>query len=286
MVVKPAHLGQPSFLLVSKDLREVDEGGGAHAFAGAGMAVCPSPLLGPGAFSLPTPSRAPFLLRGHVPMPAPRWRSFVVWLYVSPGNRPRTYGSLLGHSVPQPPSPHGPPGRLEVNRHENEAPLVVTSAASFSLLPHPVVLPVRGRGSLLTCGDVEPNPGPPRPCRSAPPQASIALHAFLDRWHITDYLEVSSGYEVAIPLPGPCGSARPGPAVAWIAVDCVCGETIPLREQELRPLMRHIRTCGRLHARTGRGDALRTCGDVEENPGAPSKRLRIHVRPRTNPPGG
>ena len=46
-----------------------------------------------------------FLLRGQVPMPAPDWRSFVLWLRVPIGNRPLTYGSLLGHSVSSPSPP-------------------------------------------------------------------------------------------------------------------------------------------------------------------------------------
>ena len=189
-----------------------------------------------------------FLLRGQVPMPEPNWRSFVLWLRVSPGNRPLTYGSLLGHSVRQAPHHDAQPGRTGLNQQEPEATNTVTATSRFSLLPHPVFHPARGRGSLLTCGDIEPNPGPPRPCRSAPPQASLALHAFLARWRLADYLEVSSGYEVDVPLPGPCGSARSGPGVVWLAVDCVCGKTLPLRAQELRPLQRHIRSCGRLHA--------------------------------------
>ena len=103
---------------------------------------------------------------------------------------------------------------------------------------------------------------------------------------------VEHGFEIFPPFPGPSSPTPPRPCVKWVEVTCTCGTVVHLRAQEVLPLARHVASCARLHARTGRGDALTTCGDVEENPGPSSNEsLGIVVRVREpaspqDPPSG
>ena len=68
------------------------------------------------------------------------------------------------------------------------------------------------------------------------------------------------------PDAGPDG-APSGPLHSWIYAVCCCGDWIGLRPFGLRPLLQHVAACAALHSRTGRGDELSSCGDVETNPG-------------------
>ena len=57
---------------------------------------------------------------------------------------------------------------------------------------------------------------------------------------------------------------------AWVEALCLaCYASVLFRHTDMAVLRQHIRTCSDLHEATGRGDELRSCGDVEPNPGPP-----------------
>jgi hypothetical protein len=95
-----------------------------------------------------------FLLRGTVEVPEPPWKAFVLWIQRAPPS-PRTFGSLL-------------PPRPSVQKDGSPQPMpplrrTYPPGTFGSLLPKGSATPgslASGRGSLLTCGDIEENPGP------------------------------------------------------------------------------------------------------------------------------
>ena len=90
----------------------------------------------------------------------------------------------------------------------------------------------------------------------------VAWH-FLDRWGLLAFVALEDSPP---PDPGPSGPTSPRLHL-WAEATCLCGARILLRLQGPRPLAIHVALCGTLHLASGRGDALATCGDVEENPG-------------------
>jgi hypothetical protein len=186
-------------------------------------------------FSLP--SGPLFRREGWDTLPAPRWGACILWIQ----RVPTAPFSLLGRAFPR--------RAFVANANGNS-----------------------GRGlSLLSCGDVEANPGP----RRAPSSGGSG-------WRILCQLEAAGLqgmfdlFMAAPPAPGPSSSTMP-PAVpvsrsGWWELKCRCGALILARDSV--PLLAHAKSCPdilRLQAGTppptGRGETLLSCGDVEANPG-------------------
>jgi hypothetical protein len=165
----------------------------------------------------------------------------------------------------------------------------------------------KGRGaSLLTCGDVESNPGPgARPGRSAGSFEHVLVR-HLKQLGLLELLELE---QIPPPDEGPC--AAPGQqgisSSGWMVAYCLCGATLYLRSPD--PVLAHVDAChmarylrkkrwdarneGPFHntdatgqgvrdvdadhsdestatersRREGRGASLLSCGDVEAKPG-------------------
>ena len=210
-----------------------------------------------------------FRYQGRFDMPPPSW---TVWaLYID--YCPRT-GS------PGPPAPALPAWVFSTPSRTNPLPPGLASGSllpppfddpSFLLhLPHPLppppperVSPLTGRGFSLLSTGVEPNPGPMEPPGPSAPSTMERTRLFLAQWGLTGLFTLEDDFP---PHPGPCGVLLQR-QVWWVSATCTCGNTLDVGPPGLRPLVLHITRCVVLHTRTGRGDALRSCGDIEENPG-------------------
>ena len=120
-----------------------------------------------------------------------------------------------------------------------------------------------GRGSLLTCGDVEQNPGP----YAGPSSTSQIRHAmqWLETQHLLDYATIEV---IDRPPAGPSGPSpqREGPGNFFDFRCDLCGYHACTRTA--RTIILHVSACPRLCInRSGRGSSLPSCGDIEANPG-------------------
>ena len=123
----------------------------------------------------------------------------------------------------------------------------------------------QGRGGdVLTCGDVEANPGPAQPAPCATRLLWVTIDQLLTALHLHNWFRAEEQYP---PDRGPSGEPH-HPQTMYTLVTCeACSAAIYSHPHNLRPLVAHIRECHLLHTATGRGAALLTCGDIEGNPG-------------------
>ena len=195
---------------------------------------------------MPLPHGPTFRTRGSHLLPPRQWTTWVLLIHYCPRR------GLLG--------PRPPP-----------------------LLPSYLSPPPTGRGFSPASTCVELNPGPTSgPATS--PNIGYWATVFLANWALTPYFELD---EDGPPDTGPDGGSQPQALRSWMYAVCGCCQSwIPLRPWGLRPLFHHVSTCAQLHAATGGGAQLSTCGDVELNPGPRSGPLlpfAAHHVPRTGP---
>ena len=192
------------------------------------------------------PLGSTFRYQGRALLPPPRWRIRAFLLCVPP------------------PGPWPFPAPGESTGVDERPPQRITS-----LLPNRST-PYTGRGSLLTCGDVPPNPGPssgPAGGRGRNDPMAIMLRD-LERWYLSDWFDGESAPWVEN---GPCGPTTQNARSNWMEWRCTaCGTRMTTCSFLLH--RRHIRQCLALHRLTGRGEALKTCGDIQQNPGPRSGR--------------
>ena len=133
------------------------------------------------------------------------------------------------------------------------------------------------RASLLSCGDVESNPGPSG-ARSETRMEfewhlKVRAEEVLELHHIGPYFDVLMDIG---PPEGPSGTSST-PSRLRVSARCVCGHVVWLRWGRVSELLHHVRLCQTLHAHSGRGEELRTCGDIEQNPGPePQEEFSTH----------
>jgi hypothetical protein len=192
-----------------------------------------------------------FLREGWDLMPEPRWDAWVFLIhYIRP-----TAVSLLGRQAL--PSP-----RARASRRVYPLWALLRGHTMIDVYD-----PENAGGrvqALLTCGDVESNPGPEQG-----PASATTLN-----WH--EALRACNAFTIEAvdtTWPGRSGpdTGRLGLSGPFVTAVCgVCGES--LRFRETWQMWRHLDACIPQCAEpdppaTGRGDMILTCGDVEENPG-------------------
>ena len=157
---------------------------------------------------------------------------------------------------------------------------------------HPRTPPLTGRGSLLSAGDIEPNPGPVAP--SGPSEPSEGLPLVLRDQGLGEVFSMAL-CDIPGAWQGPSGTFPLVPPRDLWAVTCtICGwRTWTLFAQ---PLITHGRAClddllahsvedtadaalpNPDHASSGRGEVLLSHGDVESNPGPRPRRAARMTR--------
>ena len=231
-----------------------------------------------------------FLREGWDLMPEPKWTVHVFCIQHVPPAR----NSLLGRPFPRERAAGVKRRRLDLAAlsrcgilMEAQTPKTTVDRAS------PAETSANrdgGRGSSLTCGDIEPNPGPryTKPDGRSSSNAGFLLDQFLQKWHLAELLTWDHG-------------RRPGRVQLGVLLTCSCGWQAYLFNERFGPVALHALTCpDHIPYRErnqvmlplilldptvssqcqGRGQALLTCGDIESNPGPPDRAALLEA---TNP---
>ena len=200
-----------------------------------------------------------FLHEGRYLMPAPKWEVHALYI-----NYPGMGPSNTVHHLRSPMS-GGRPIPKEGHKHpRHQAVVAILAGATMEVEDKP---PKTGRGECPLSTNIESNPGPP--WDNMPARATNCLayfvHTFIQRWNLAEFITHEDFFP---PDPGPSGETPSSYFNMWQECTCVCQCTLLLAPQQgIRLLIRHVTICATLHAATGRGATLSTCGDVELNPG-------------------
>ena len=200
-----------------------------------------------------------FLHEGRHLMPAPKWEVHALYI-----NYPGMGHSNIAHLLRSPLS-GGAPAPGHKGKHPRHTAILAVLTGEW--LEADMEPPKTGRGECPLSTNIETNPGPP--WDNMPGRATNCLayfvYAFIQRWNLADFITHEDFFP---PEPGPSGEAPVTFFNMWQECTCICQSTLVLSPQQgIRVLIRHVTTCATLHAATGRGAELATCGDVELNPG-------------------